>query len=98
MRLLCLFYDILSVSTSWVLWCEPKTIGNKFFVLFRKCNKTIVNDIFKITTKIKITTTATTTTTTKMQLIILQFIVKERLSSINCYKNRTIYSQGYLYG
>ena len=41
----------MSVSTSRVLWCEPKTIRNQFFVLFRKYNKTIIDDIFKVTTK-----------------------------------------------
>ena len=73
MHLLCLFYDFLSVSTSWVLWCKPKTIRNQFFVSFRKYNKTIANDNLKITTNEKI---ITTTTTTKMQLIIIQFIIR----------------------
>ena len=45
----------MSVSTNWVLCCEPKTI-NQIFVLFRKYNKATVNDIFKITAKRKITT------------------------------------------
>ena len=51
LHLLCLFFDLVSVSTSRVLWCEPKTIRNQFFVLFRKYNKTIIDDIFKVTTK-----------------------------------------------
>ena len=51
-HLLCLFFDLVSVSTSWVLRCEPKVIRDQF-VLFRKYSKTIVNDIFKITTKRK---------------------------------------------
>ena len=51
LHLLCLFFDLVSVSISRVLWCEPKTIRNQFFVLFRKYNKTIIDDIFKVTTK-----------------------------------------------
>ena len=51
LHLLCLFFDLVSVSTNRVLWCEPKTIRNQFFVLFRKYNKTIIDDIFKVTTK-----------------------------------------------
>ena len=51
-HLLCLFFDLVSVSTSWVLRCEPKAIRDQF-VLFRKHSKTIANDIFKITTKRK---------------------------------------------
>ena len=62
----------MSVSTSWVLWCEPKTIKNQFFVLFRKYNEIKVNDIFKITTKRKITTT-------KKKCSRKQFIIRERL-------------------
>ena len=44
----------LLVSTSWVLWWEHKTRNQ--FVLFRKYNKTIVNDISWITTERKIIT------------------------------------------
>ena len=69
---LCLYFDLVSVSTSWVLWCEPKIIRNQFFVLFRKYNKTIVNDTFQITTKTKITTT------TKNECSGKQFIFRER--------------------
>ena len=60
----------MSVSTSWVLWCEPKTIKNQFFVLFRKYNEIKVHDIFKITTKRKIT---------KKKCSRKQFIIRERL-------------------
>ena len=51
---LCLLFDLVSVSTSSVLWYDPKAIRNQFSVLFTKYNKTIVNDIFKITKKRKI--------------------------------------------
>ena len=80
----------MSVSTSWVLWCEPKTIKNQFFVLFRKYNEIKVNDIFKITTKRKITT--------KKKNAVGNSLLLGSVCSINCYKNRTTYSQGYLYG
>ena len=59
---------LMSVSTSWVLWCEPKTIRNQFFVLFRKYNKTIVNDILRITSKRK-----------KNEGSKKQFVIRERL-------------------
>ena len=86
----------MSASTSWVLWCEPKTIRNQFFVLFRKCNKIMVNDIFKITTTTK-KNNKKKTTTEKPECSRKQFIIRNVCSN-NCKKKRTTYSQGYLYG
>ena len=79
----------MSVSTSRVLWCEPKTIRNLFFVLFIKYNKTIVNDIFKIKISKK-------QANKKKECSRKQFIISNACSN-NCKKQRTTYSQGYLY-
>ena len=68
LHLLCLFFDLVPVSTSWVSWCEHKTVRNQFFVLFRKYNKTIVNDILRITSKRK-----------KNEGSKKQFVIRERL-------------------
>ena len=73
---------LMSVSTSWVLWCEPKTIRNQFFVLFRKYNKTIVNDILRITSKRK-----------KMKAA-RNSLLLGNVCNISCFKNRTTHSQG----
>ena len=87
---LCLLFDLVSVSTSSVLWYDPKAIRNQFFVLFTKYNKTIVNDIFKITKKKK--------NNNKKKNAAAKSFLLGSACSINCYKNRAIYSQGYLYG
>ena len=86
LHLLCLYFDLVSVSTSWVLWCEPNT-RNQLIVLFRKCSKTIVIDIFKITTKRK----------ARKKNEPGNSLLLGNACSINCNKNRTTYSQGYLY-
>ena len=44
-----LFFDLLSLPTSWLQCCEPKTMRNQFFVLFKKYDKTTVNHSFKTT-------------------------------------------------
>ena len=87
---LCLLFDLMSVSTSSVIWYDPKAIRNQFFVLFRKYNKTIVNDIFKITKKRKIII--------KKKNAAGSSLLLGSVCSINCYKNRPTYGQGYLYG
>ena len=91
LHLLCIFFDLVSVSISWVLWCEHKTVRNQFFVLFRRYNKTIVNDIFRIATKRKIAITK------KIDAAGNSLIIGNVCGS-NCYKSRSTYSQGYLYG
>ena len=95
----------MSASTIWVLWCEPEAIRSQFFVLFRKYLQD--NSKNEKSKKIIIIIIIIIIIKNKKKIKKIKIKIKNEAEnslllgnvfSISYYKNRTTYSQGYLYG